>query len=382
MPARIHARARLYHQVRTAHLERAAELPPAVILFANKRYDFAEELAATLQLVPARGWRAAWWLLRNRVETLEINEPLMLPAIRSTAIALAGLRLGDLLGRRRTRVVSYAIENLDPTRLPASGLKTKLRRRLEWRLAALVWRRVDRIAYGTAAARDLYASLLPAKPSDSAHLIWALPAPAASASASKKPASVLFLGAFSDRKGFTLLTQAWPAVHAGEPAAALQLIGKGALQPLAEEFAAGEDSVNCTIDPPRDQIRAALAESQVLVLPSQPSPTWREQVGLPIVEGLSFGCTVVTTTETGLAAWLREHGHQVVPAGADSTVLAEAILAALRAPLSDVASTLPSEDGRLAADAWMFAADVPREAVAAPPLTSRRSAQPSAEHVR
>jgi hypothetical protein len=30
----------LYHQLRTAHLEWAAELPPTAILFGAKRYDF------------------------------------------------------------------------------------------------------------------------------------------------------------------------------------------------------------------------------------------------------------------------------------------------------------------------------------------------------
>jgi glycosyltransferase involved in cell wall biosynthesis len=90
------------------------------------------------------------------------------------------------------------------------------------------------------------------------------------------------------------------------------------------------------------------------VLPSQPSATWREQVGLPIVEGLSYGCTIVTTTETGLAGWLSEHGHRVVAADADDGELAAAVAAALLNPVEDVVASLPDHDGRLAADAWMF----------------------------
>ncbi len=179
MPARVRPRVRLYHQVRTAHLERAAQLPKAVILFANKRYDFADELAADLELVPARGWRAATWLASHPVAALEINEPLMLPAARSTAIALVGLALGRLRGGGRTRVVSYAIENLDPTEIAPQGLKGKLRHRLDLALARLIWRRVDRIAYGTGAAQALYADLLPARDPATQQLIWALPAPAA-----------------------------------------------------------------------------------------------------------------------------------------------------------------------------------------------------------
>ena len=205
MSGRVRPRVRVYHQVRTAHLERAAQLPPAAILFANKRYDFAEELTHGLELVPARGWRSAWWLLRNPAEVVEVNEPLMLPAARSTAAALCGLGLSRLLGRPRTRVVSYAIENRDPTPRPAqAGLRRRLAHRLDLALARRIWRRVDRIAYGTQAAQDLYAARLPAARSPQQTLVWALPAPVAEA-VTKEAGQVLFLGAFTDRKGFSLL---------------------------------------------------------------------------------------------------------------------------------------------------------------------------------
>ena len=121
------ARVRLYHQVRSAHLERASSLPPATILFGSRRYDFEDALAADLDLVEAGGLRAARYLLEHDVDTLEINEPLYIHGARWTATALLGLRLGALLGRDRTRVVSYAIENLDPTGLPLrAGLRARL----------------------------------------------------------------------------------------------------------------------------------------------------------------------------------------------------------------------------------------------------------------
>jgi hypothetical protein len=163
LPGQVRERARLYHQVRTAHLERAGQLPRATILYANRRYDFAEELAVGLDLVSVKGLSAAGWLLRHPVRILEINEPLMLPAARSTAIALVGLILGRLVGRPRTRVVSYAIENLDPRSITPHGIKGRLGRRLDLTLARLIWRRLDRVAYGTAAAAELYAAVLPPK---------------------------------------------------------------------------------------------------------------------------------------------------------------------------------------------------------------------------
>lgn len=355
MSGRVRPRVRVYHQVRTAHLERAAQLPPAAILFGNKRYDFAEELARDLELVPAPGWQSTWWLVRHPAQVVEINEPLMLPAARSTALALLGLGFSRLLGRPRARVVSYAIENRDPTPRPAqAGIRRRLAHRLDLAIAHWIWRRLDRIAYGTQAAQDLYAARLPQAQRPEQTLVWALPAPVAGPVA-KEVGQVLFLGAFTDRKGFSLLTRAWPLVRDAVPDATLQLIGKGRLQDLAEELANDDPRVRLLVDPPRQVIKDELARSQVLVLPSQPTSAWREQVGLPIVEGLSYGCTIVTTTETGLAGWLTEHQHRVLPADANEAQLAAAITDALRSPVADVRDPLPAQDGRLTADAWMFA---------------------------
>ena len=169
MSGRVRPRVRVYHQVRTAHLERAAQLPPAAILFADKRYDFAEELAHGLELVPPRAGVPPGGSCAIRREVVEINEPLMLPAARSTAVALLGLGLSRLLGRPRTRVVSYAIENRDPTPGPAkAGVRRRLAHRLDLALARRIWRRLDRIAYGTQAAQELYAARLPAAQSPAA----------------------------------------------------------------------------------------------------------------------------------------------------------------------------------------------------------------------
>ena len=355
MPVRTRSRVRIYHQVRSAHLERAAQLPQATLLFAHKRYDFAEELAADLDLVQARSWRAAWWLLRNPVETLEINEPLMLVAARSTAIALLGVWARLLLGGPRTRIVSYAIENLDPATSPAQG-RRRLRRQLDLLLSRFIWRSTDRIAYGTASAQRLYAKSFPGKHAPEQTLIWALPAPATPRHGVKRPGQALFLGAFSERKGLPQLLDAWPRVIDTLRDAKLELVGKGALEPLVAQQVSTSPGMALKVDPPRTEIRQCLDAAQVLVLPSQPTKTWREQVGLPIVEGLSYGCTIVTTTETGLADWLQDHGHQVIDASAGPTELADAMCRALAAPLDpeQVISELPADDGRLAADRWLF----------------------------
>ena len=148
-----------------------------------------------------------------------------------------------------------------------------------------------------------------------AAVIPALPAPATSIRPDRKePQTALFLGAFSVRKGLPQVVAAWPAVAAQLPHARLTLVGKGVLESSARALAEQEPSVDVVVDPPTAEIREHLQRHSVVVLPAQPTPLWREQVGLPLVEGLSYGCTIVTTSETGLAGWLGQHGHQVIQA--------------------------------------------------------------------
>jgi glycosyltransferase involved in cell wall biosynthesis len=351
-------RVRLYHQVRSAHLERAAELPPATILYGDKRYDFEEALAADLDLVQARGWRAARYLFTHPVGVLEVNEPLMLSASRPTALALVGVQLRQLISARRTLVVSYAIENLDPGLLPRPGrLKQRLGRWLDLVLSRAIWRRLDRVAFGTEASRDVYRSALPQREGLATTVIHALPAPQTSAAeAVDRRDRVLFLGALAERKGLPQLLRAWPLVVDRNARARLTVMGIGPLQELAEQQATHHASIDVHVDAPRAEIRRQLGRAQVLVLLSQPTPGWREQVGLPIVEGLSYGCTIVTTPETGLASWLAEHGHHVIDTSSSAAEVAEEILTALEHPIApaEVLASLPDEDGRLAADAWLF----------------------------
>ncbi len=353
-------RVRLYHQVRTAHLERAAQLPPATIVYGDTRYDFDDSLSAGLDLVHAKGVKAAWFMFRRRIAVLEVNEPLFIHAARSTALALLGLQLRQLVGGGRTQVVSYAIENLDPRDLPRPGsAKHRLARRLDLALAGLIWRRLDKIVYGTDAAQQLYAAAYGSKGAPESTVIPALPTPLRRAdSPAKQTNQVLFLGALSDRKGLRPLLgrldvrprrgagrsadrdRQGPAAGAGRAAR-----GRGRQHRAADRPAPRPDQT--------DQLDA----SQVLVLASQPQPAWREQVGLPIVEALAYGCTVVTTDQTGLAEWLAEHGHQVISTADSVPDLAGAVAAALHTPvpIDQVLASLPARDARLAADDWLFA---------------------------
>jgi glycosyltransferase involved in cell wall biosynthesis len=351
-------RARLYQTVRSAHLERARQLSPATILYRETRYDFDRTLADGLTLVPAGPARAAWLLARSSVRQLEVNEPLMVSSLRRTALSMAVLQLRSRLGGPRVRFVSYAIENADPFQSTGGGWGT-WRRRVEQRLLArYVWRSLDRVAFGTAAAQTTYASALPSAMEPGRDtVIPAVPAacdcPPVDGDAAPR---VLFLGALAERKGFPLVLEAWPYLKVRMPNARLTIVGTGDLEQVARAAAAADASIELIIAPSRTDIHQQLRRSRVLVLPSQPAPGWREQVGLPICEGLAHGCSVVASTETGLADWLVAHGHRVVSPGNPAEGVADALAAALRQDRSaaSVLDDLPQTDGRLAADNWLF----------------------------
>ncbi|WP_374201448.1 glycosyltransferase [Blastococcus sp. MG754427] len=166
---------------------------------------------------------------------------------------------------------------------------------------------------------------------------------------------VIFLGALEERKGVPLLLASWPHVRVNCPDATLTVIGSGPLEPAVREWASGRDEVSLRSNASRKDIHRDLLESSVLVLLSQPERYWREQIGLPILEGISHGCRIVTTDQTGIADWLQETGHEVVPHTADPSQAAGAIEAALHAGPWNGRGTLPSTNGRASAAAWMFA---------------------------
>lgn len=356
--------ARVYKTLRTAHLERALALAPADILYQESRYDFDEELVAEVRPQQAGDLRCAWLVARHGYEIVEINEPAAIDCVRRSAVVLAALLLSDLVRRRRTRIVSYAIGNIDPRTLPRpTAWWPRLGRYLDLILARWVWLRLDRVVFGTETARQLYGTVFGI--AGRRGLRWttieALPAVCECLlDGGKTPGRLLFLGDLSPRKGFDSVLAAWAKVRQQVPDAVLTVVGRGALLDDAYAAARADGRIHLIADPPRDVVHAELRRASVVVLPSRRQGSWREQVGLPIVEGLAHGCTVVTTDETGIADWLRRNGHGVIPAASVGDLLTAVITEAASRPLdaSTVRASLPRHDSRLEADAWLFAREV------------------------
>jgi glycosyltransferase involved in cell wall biosynthesis len=260
--------------------------------------------------------------------------------------------------------VTYAIGNIDPHTLPKPApWWPRLGRRLDLLLAHWVWRRVDRVVFGTETARQLYGTVFGV--AERRGLRWttmeALPAECGClADGGKTPGRLLFLGDLSQRKGFDSVLAAWTTVRHQVPSAVLTVIGRGALLDDAYAAAREDSRVHVIADPPREVVHAELRRASVVVLPSRRQGAWREQVGLPIVEGLAHGCTVVTTDETGIAGWLARNGHGVVPADSVAELLAPVLAETAARPLDagTVRASLPRRDSRLESDAWLFAREV------------------------
>lgn len=353
------AHVQLYDVARTAHFERIVRSgAPTTILYSQRRYDFDSALADRVGARRAGIVGVLWFALRHDIDVLEVAEPLLVRAAPRSLAAIIGVRVRSRIRRTRTAVVTYAIENKNPLDgIATLRVRARLRLRAQRLFVRPVWRSLDRVAFGTSQAQQLYSRMLGIGRAVE-RLIPALPVADPSVAESVPRAPVLtFLGEFSERKGFPHLMQAWPRVKAACPDALLTLVGKGAGADDARALAANDATVRVEIDPPRTEIFEILRHSKVLALPSQPRPRWREQVGLPIVEGLGTGCLIVTTSETGLAEWLGAHGHAVVDAPADVDGLAQALVAMLRSDRTpdDVLADLPESDGRAEAERWILA---------------------------
>lgn len=357
--------ARYYRGARTVHLERLATFEPGDFLYFKPMYDFDSTLAASIPNVSRVGFtQVLWRVLTKRYSMLELAEPYTPSALPQNLAIVAASYLSALVPSRRpaTRLVTYAIENADlASKLSAKTRAPKPLMRLAVRtLVGFCFARFNRIAFGTAAAMDNYRDLLGARRFEKVPpertLIWGLPTARPGLASVKQAPNVVFLGALDSRKGISNLMAAWDDIVSRVPDARLTVVGKGPLESQVTEWAAQRPAVTVLIDPPRASIREALSASSVLFLLSQPSPLWKEQIGLPILEGLEYGLEIVASTETGIANWLSEHGHRVISPAASSKEVAASVADALTTGRSqvDVAGDLPSEDGRLIADRWIY----------------------------
>lgn len=352
-------RAIVYDELRTAHIERIIRsVRRADVFYQTESYDYDSKMAREIRPRKVNLPKVFWEISRGDYSLVEINEPAYLRALPLLLTVILSGYIKRLWSSRRPIYVTYAIENIDIAAKIASHLRISVRLVNIFIRPVLrfVFSRIDRVAFGTVASKDAYEKLLGSMPVRVEQAIFpALEPVCSSCTCEKQPFSVLFLGVFDERKGVETVLAAWPRVAASVPNGQLTILGKGPLERLVSSWASQRGDVTVHLDPSRESIHAALARSRVLVLPSISTVRWREQVGLPILEGLSHGCIIVTSIETGLSDWLESRGHILVQYPGDPSALATCIEEALakRMPPEEILGTLPPLSGRQQAEEWL-----------------------------
>lgn len=350
--------ARYYKSLRAAHLERAELANDGQLTFYGTGYYDLSSLRSVdrplvEQCTPLQMVRR---IKRLGIRTLEVNEPAQVnawPDLVQILIGTCGMRR-----RGELELVTYAIANfpVEEQIFARLGTRSAIIGKISRWFASQIIRRMSRIAFGTSGAEALYEDLCVGVVAKSGRRFTALPRRSELDVPKKAPFSLVFVGAFDERKGIRLLMEAWPATSSTVSGSNLTVIGKGPLQAEVEEWCRSAPDATLIVDPPRHAITDVLRSASVLALLSQRVGGFREQIGLPILEGLAHGCTIVTTDETGIAAELTEAGHFVIPAGSSTIAVSRALTEALLNPLppESVLSQLPRNDGRLIAHYWMM----------------------------
>lgn len=344
--------------MRSAYLERFAGSPGSLTLFVRAEYLDSSLVDPRSTRQETRSGILAT-ILKRRYSVLSLPEPLWIVELPFVTLAAVLARSRAILSRRKLSIVTYAIENSRtelllglPTWVPAPI------RRFAVSLAVAPYSAVlDRLAFGTDGARANYVEGLPIvgrRIGRKSRTFQPLAPPCpCRLDVEKKPNSVLFLGPLEERKGLDRILQGWPQVIRAVPTANLTICGDGPLRSVVERVAMDYPSVRHIVTKDRGEMHALLASSRVLVSLPRQTRRWREQIGLSLTEGLSHDCHIVTTDQTGIAAWLAKHAQTVVvEAGADSA--AAAITRAIEESRGGAVDALPDTSGRAVAERWMY----------------------------
>jgi glycosyltransferase involved in cell wall biosynthesis len=354
---------RVYGRMRTIYLELFRDMVPARVVYWQLRADYhpseVDPANAPVQLNRVGILRE---LLRRHHTAVEINEPAMVDRWGFLLLAVLAVRLRSLVARRPSTIAAYCMANADPAlevqarrHLPAGAS-----RGLTKAMMTLLVRSCDRLSFATRPSMELYEEYVGKTTVQSrSRLFVAIPSACgclADATEPRDPTQVLFVGGFVERKGIHPMMAAWEVLLARRPDARLVIIGMGRLEGEVKAWASGLPSVTVHVDPPRAEIHRAMRTSGSLLLLSQRAGFWKEQIGQPIQEALGHGCEIVTTSDTGIADWLTEHGHPVLDLDAGPDAVAEAIEQTIeraerrKGTLAD----LPRDDQRIVADRWMM----------------------------
>lgn len=352
---------RIWDEARTSHIELLRQMVPCKFVYRRENYSFDWAFARESGAIHGDRVYTTCQVLFAKYDRVELNEPTMVtvwPVLLGYSVAFR-VRRALTPRSRRPLAVLYAIDNNDQR--ASFGRRVPLPQKAGQQIFTTVFRYMlntfDRIVFGTEGAYDEYArvagDIIARK--DFA-VMPQVPARCACGEPRKDPDRMLWIGVLEPRKGIKEALDAWDLVVAARPTARLTIIGKGKLEDYVQARVAGRDDIEFIVDPPREVIHRTYLEATAVTLLSQPAEGWREQMGLPLVDGIAHGCTVVATEQTGIASWLERSGHKVVQSDGPPEDHAAAMIDALDNPLppATIFEGLPAEHGRIEADRWLM----------------------------
>ncbi|WP_433782740.1 glycosyltransferase family 4 protein [Actinomycetospora sp. CA-101289] len=313
------------------------EAPASQVLLFTSQRDDADPALLALPAVRPFTWATLVGAVRDPdLELVEVAEPLWLGEwVRALRVVAVVRALRVLRPRRRVWIATYAIDNLDVReRLAFPSLAHRpvlgaLATRLATIALGLSLLALDTVVFGTTGASENYRRTFGWALRRTRHTVLTPSLDACRvcgpgvAGGAVRERTVLFLGAPGERKGFGVLTDAWQRCGAAD--AGWRLVVADPSGGDGRDLPAG---VSVT-SPSRPEVHALLRRAAVVAMPSVRRPGWREQIGLPLVEGLTHGCRVVTTTETGLAEDLRGHPLVTLTTPGDPQDLADGLRRAM-----------------------------------------------------
>jgi glycosyltransferase involved in cell wall biosynthesis len=353
---------KIYSELRTMHAVQSIPNSEAIFLYRKESYDFDKEVLSLYNIKKCSIFMTIGMIILNDVRIIELHEPLFLREVPINILYMLIISIKRKLFKRsrRTKMVTYAIENVDILRKVRSHLPKHLSFvnpiiRYTLMKYAIGF---DKIAFGTESAKKEYLSVFPkilsnVETKDFSPFEPLCPTCVVTPQ-NKIAKSIVFLGLFDDRKGIEDLMRAWPAIREYCDGAQLTLIGKGPLLDKVLMWAgSGVEKIDVIVDPARSIIHEILARSEFLVLPSVSDDRWREQIGLPLIEALSHKCRVVTTRATGISNELRNMGHLIIESlDRDYRAVSEFINTEFVD--SELHWALPVISGRQQAEMWLW----------------------------
>ena len=352
---------KIYPELRTGMIEQCSTYAEnIIILYRKSLFDFHDSYVEKFSVKNRKCSRIGvlFHLLMNDFRIVELTEPLFLREILNNLMYSIFLKIKSIvLMREMPSIVTYCIENVDMS----EKVKFHLGRKMVfvWPIIKLIIlfnvKMCSKIAFGTPSAKEEYFSLFGSTLRKKENKEFN-PAEGQCPSCfinKKRRQSIVFIGSLDDRKGIKEVMEVWPVISRELREADLTIVGKGYLEKYVIDWSLSQINVRVIVNPDREYIHEVLVSSETLILPSVSSVVWREQIGLPITEGLSHGCKIISTNTTGISQFLRENGHLVVSNLIDSTEEIIRFIKINKTPLS-ILKSLPLIGGREEAELWLW----------------------------